>query len=139
MAQSVLRSSFVSNSSSIDLPRTSATTSTIFGSQLKLPEIEQQTHLRLLNSFKTTLALRLKASREPLGVTQELTNKKQKSVAGTQNGCDMFNEMKHRFLSFKKHKYLYGANNSGLMLFTFTKQLFSPFSPKKRKKTYSPH
>uniref|UniRef100_A0A5B6ZT40 Carbonic anhydrase n=1 Tax=Davidia involucrata TaxID=16924 RepID=A0A5B6ZT40_DAVIN len=106
MAQSVLRSSFVSNSSSIDLPRTSATTSTIFGSQLKLPEIEQQTHLRLLNSFKTTLALRLKASREPLGVTQELTNKKQKSVAGTQNGCDMFNEMKHRFLSFKKHKYL---------------------------------
>uniref|UniRef100_A0A5B7BAT0 Uncharacterized protein n=1 Tax=Davidia involucrata TaxID=16924 RepID=A0A5B7BAT0_DAVIN len=80
---------------------------------------------------RTTLALRLKASRESPGLTQELTNRKQKSVAGNQTGCDLFNEMKHRFLSFKKHKYLYGANNSGLMLFTFKEQLFSPFLQKK--------
>ncbi|KAF5936919.1 hypothetical protein HYC85_024425 [Camellia sinensis] len=52
-------------------------------------------------------ALRLKASKESPGLTEGLANNKQKScLAGTQNGSDLFNEMKHRFLSFKKHKFL---------------------------------
>ncbi|KAF5949202.1 hypothetical protein HYC85_015159 [Camellia sinensis] len=50
--------------------------------------------------------LRLKASMEPPGLTQGLTNSKQESIIGTQNGSDLFNEMKHRFLSFKRQKFL---------------------------------
>ena len=44
-------------------------------------------------------AFRLKASMESLGLTEELANNKLKSVGGTQNGSDLFNEMKHQFLS----------------------------------------
>ncbi|XP_059653251.1 beta carbonic anhydrase 5, chloroplastic-like isoform X2 [Cornus florida] len=102
MAQALIPSAYLTNSSSIDLPRTSAATSTIFGPKLESVEIEQ-THFRLL---KPNSSLRLKASREPLGLTRELTNNKDTSVAGAENGCDVFNEMKHRFLSFKKHTYL---------------------------------
>ncbi|XP_059653249.1 beta carbonic anhydrase 5, chloroplastic-like isoform X2 [Cornus florida] len=51
-------------------------------------------------------SLRLKASREPLGLTRELPNNKDTSIAGAENGRDVFNEMKHRFLNFKKHTYL---------------------------------
>ncbi|KAF5946487.1 hypothetical protein HYC85_016715 [Camellia sinensis] len=43
---------------------------------------------------------------EPPGLTQGLTNSKQESIIGTQNGSDLFNEMKHRFLSFKRQKFL---------------------------------
>ncbi|CAL5324266.1 unnamed protein product [Camellia sinensis] len=50
--------------------------------------------------------LRLKASLEPPGLTQGLTNSKQESIIGTQNGSDLFNEMKHWFLSFKSQKFL---------------------------------
>ncbi|CAL5395532.1 unnamed protein product [Camellia sinensis] len=50
--------------------------------------------------------LRLKASMEPPGLTQGLTNSKQESIIGTQNGSDLFNEMKHQFLSFKRQKFL---------------------------------
>lgn len=99
MANAALRSS------STEVSRTSATTSSIFGSQLKLSE-SKQTHLRFLNYSKSNPALELKASREPPRLTQELTNNKQRNTVGTQNGNDLFNEMKHRFLSFKKQKYL---------------------------------
>ncbi|THG16205.1 hypothetical protein TEA_002767 [Camellia sinensis var. sinensis] len=50
--------------------------------------------------------LRLKASMEPPGLTEGLTNSKQESIIGTQNGSDLFNEMKHQFLSFKRQKFL---------------------------------
>ncbi|KAM7474837.1 hypothetical protein LguiB_022080 [Lonicera macranthoides] len=53
----------------------------------------------------SNLALILKASGDAPGLTQELTSNKQKSVVETQNGSDLFNEMKHRFLNFKKHNY----------------------------------
>ncbi|CAL5358345.1 unnamed protein product [Camellia sinensis] len=77
-----------------------------FGSQLKSVEIGQ-TQLGLIVPFKGSSALRLKASKESPGLTEGLANNKQKScLAGTQNGSDLFNEMKHRFLSFKKHKFL---------------------------------
>ncbi|KAF5938340.1 hypothetical protein HYC85_022599 [Camellia sinensis] len=42
------------------------------------------------------------ASMEPPGLTEGLTNSKQESIIGTQNGSDLFNEMKHQFLSFKR-------------------------------------
>ncbi|CAL5430620.1 unnamed protein product [Camellia sinensis] len=43
---------------------------------------------------------------EPPGLTEGLTNSKQESIIGTQNGSDLFNEMKHQFLSFKRQKFL---------------------------------
>ncbi|GMP38908.1 hypothetical protein CsSME_00009977 [Camellia sinensis var. sinensis] len=109
MAQAFLGFSSLSplsyKSFSYDLPGISASPSTIFGTQLKLVEIEQ-THLSLPISFKSNSVLRLKASMEPPGLTQELTNSKQESIIGTRNGSDLFNEMKHRFLSFKRQKFL---------------------------------
>ncbi|XP_028093065.1 beta carbonic anhydrase 5, chloroplastic isoform X4 [Camellia sinensis] len=94
MAQPVLPSP----SSSSTLPKSTLT--------LKSVEIGQ-TQLGLIVPFKGSSALRLKASKESPGLTEGLTNNKQKScLAGTQNGSDLFNEMKHRFLSFKKHKFL---------------------------------
>ncbi|CAK9174091.1 unnamed protein product [Ilex paraguariensis] len=50
MAQALLPPSSLSNSST-DVRRTSSTTSAIFGSKLRLLEIEQ-THLRFSNSSK---------------------------------------------------------------------------------------
>lgn len=94
MAQSVVPSP----SSSSTLPKSTLT--------LKSVEIGQ-TQLGLIVPFKGSSALRLKASKDSPGLTEGLANNKQKScLAGTQNGSDLFNEMKHRFLSFKKHKFL---------------------------------
>jgi carbonic anhydrase len=47
----------------------------------------------------------MKSSREPPGLTQELNNKPER-LADTENECDLFKDLKHRFLSFKKHKYM---------------------------------
>ncbi|KAI3445782.1 hypothetical protein Pfo_002447 [Paulownia fortunei] len=54
MAHAVFQSLSLSCSSSMDLSKTSAKASNIFGSQLRSPEIEQ-THLRFLCSFKSNL------------------------------------------------------------------------------------
>ncbi|XP_057493522.1 beta carbonic anhydrase 5, chloroplastic-like isoform X1 [Actinidia eriantha] len=106
MAQAVLGSSSLSLlHSKLSSIRTSDSASTIFGSQLKSGEIEK-THLRLLVSFRSNPALSLKALRESPELTQELTNNKPKSIEETQDGSNLFNEMKHRFLNFKKRKFL---------------------------------
>lgn len=65
------------------------------------------THLCLL-CHRNNPALSLKASMDSPRVTQELADTKQRNTSGTQNGNDLFNQMKHRFLSFKRHKYEYG-------------------------------
>ncbi|KAL6313108.1 hypothetical protein AAG906_025756 [Vitis piasezkii] len=77
----------------------------IFGSKPKLSVIEQ-THVTNLASLNSIQSLRLKASRESPGVTQELKSNRLESIAEIENRYDVFDEMKHRFLSFKKHKYL---------------------------------
>ncbi|KAK9077167.1 hypothetical protein SSX86_005503 [Deinandra increscens subsp. villosa] len=103
-----------------EFPRSSAPTSTISGSKLKFSEIEQ-TQLGFLNSSKNdiflrlqtsmqpsglsprdkiNLPLRLKASEEGVGLVEETTPK----LINKSN--DSFSEMRKRFLSFKKHKYL---------------------------------
>lgn len=56
--------------------------------------------------YRMSSALRVKALREPLDVKQEIINKEQKCAQIMENGADLFSEMKHRFLSFKKDKYL---------------------------------
>ncbi|XP_034682222.1 beta carbonic anhydrase 5, chloroplastic-like isoform X4 [Vitis riparia] len=59
-----------------------------------------------LSTCSSSQSLRLKASRESPGVTQELKSNRLESIAEIENRYDVFDEMKHRFLSFKKHKYL---------------------------------
>ncbi|CAA3010761.1 beta carbonic anhydrase 5, chloroplastic isoform X1 [Olea europaea subsp. europaea] len=62
--------------------------------------------MRFLDSFKRTPTLRLKALRESAGLTQEIIDNPQKSIGTIEKGSDTFKEMRHRFLSFKKDKYL---------------------------------
>lgn len=59
-----------------------------------------------LSTCSSSQSLRLKASRESQGLTQELTSNRLESIAEIENRYDVFDEVKHRFLSFKKHKYL---------------------------------
>ncbi|KAD4179339.1 hypothetical protein E3N88_27930 [Mikania micrantha] len=99
MAQSILGSSAVYKP---EFPRSSAATSTISGSKLKFWEIEQ-TQLGFLSSCKINLPLRLKASREGLGLVQESKETKPNLISKSN---DSFSEMRNRFLSFKKDKYL---------------------------------
>lgn len=62
--------------------------------------------MRLLPSVKRNQVLRLKASSSSVGLAQELTSYEVENVAKTDGGQDLFAEMKQRFLSFKKQKYL---------------------------------
>ncbi|KAL0357026.1 UNVERIFIED_CONTAM: Beta carbonic anhydrase 5, chloroplastic [Sesamum calycinum] len=105
MAHAVLQSSSLSCSTSMDRSRTSAKASDIFGSQLRSPEIEQ-THLRFLDSFKRNPTIRLKALRESPGLAQEIIDDKAKIAEVMKEAPNHFKELKHRFLGFKKDKYL---------------------------------
>lgn len=102
MTQAVLQSSSVAtfSSSNGDLRRTPAKSTSIFGTQLTISKIKQS-RFRILNSSSGDSDLRLKV--EPLRLTEEITSNEQKLK---ENECDLFSEIKERFLSFKKHKYL---------------------------------
>ena len=50
--------------------------------------------------------MKLKASAEPPALTRELKGGKQESIVEMGSGCDLFEEMKNRFVSFKKQKYM---------------------------------
>ncbi|KAJ6683548.1 hypothetical protein OIU85_007253 [Salix viminalis] len=54
----------------------------------------------------TNSDLRLQASRELPGLTKELKSDKSERMERVEHGTDLFGEMKQRFLSFKKHKYM---------------------------------
>lgn len=77
----------------------------ILGSQLNLGRTDQ-THLKLLNFSKRDPTLKLKASNESVVQTQELMNNKEDILADKKSDPNLFGEMKNRFLSFKKNKYL---------------------------------
>ncbi|CAN6686212.1 unnamed protein product [Malus baccata var. baccata] len=115
---SVLNDS-ISNSSSSD-------TRQIFGSNLKSGKV-QPTQLRLLTTsdncpgltvkasreslgiteqHKNSPGLTVKASRESLGITEQHKNNKLERVAETDDRSELFEDMKQRFLDFKKHKYM---------------------------------
>ncbi|KAH6773225.1 beta carbonic anhydrase 5 [Perilla frutescens var. hirtella] len=105
MAHAVFQSSPLACSSSMDLSNNSAKTSSIFGSQLRSPEIEQ-TRLRFLDSFKRNITVRLKALMESPGLAQDTIENKPKFTRVSNEESDHFKELKHRFLGFKKDKYL---------------------------------
>ncbi|OUZ99794.1 Carbonic anhydrase [Macleaya cordata] len=103
---SVSKDSFLLSSKSFMIPpRTSTRTTGIYGSPLKFEKIED-TRLRFLGSVKTNPALRLEASRETLTSTQEVPIHKMESVEENDGRPDLFSDIKHRFLSFKRSKYL---------------------------------
>ncbi|XP_030943257.1 beta carbonic anhydrase 5, chloroplastic isoform X2 [Quercus lobata] len=119
--------SFTKNfNSSVDFPITSFQTFAIFGPKLKT----EQTHFRLSTSFKgnrrvvdfentttvqtslftltgvrTGSRLELKAMKESPGLTQKLDKNRLDRLTESENGCDLFQHLKHRFLRFKKHKF----------------------------------
>ncbi|KAJ7946778.1 Carbonic anhydrase [Quillaja saponaria] len=100
------RAPFASSSTSlVELHRASLRASTIFGHKLKSDETEQ-THLRLSKFLRSSPGLTLKASREPAELTQQLRNNNLETEVKAENGCDLFDDLKYRFLSFKRHKYL---------------------------------
>ncbi|GKA29015.1 beta carbonic anhydrase 5, chloroplastic isoform X2 [Tanacetum coccineum] len=103
MAQSILGSSLYNKSEPLSKPAGSI--STVFGSKLRGLEIEQ-TQLGFFNSSKSNMALKLKAVTEGVGLVQEVTENTPMLIKKSADGTDSFTEMKNRFLSFKKEKYL---------------------------------
>lgn len=55
---------------------------------------------------RTRPRIKLKASMEPPGLVQELKSNELESIVKRESGSDMFDEMKYRFLSFKRQKYM---------------------------------
>ncbi|KAI3827866.1 hypothetical protein L1987_01953 [Smallanthus sonchifolius] len=102
MTHSILGSSPLYRS---EFPISFASTSTIFDPKLNFSEIEQK-KLGFLNSSKSKLALRFQASREGVALVQETSETTPKLIKNANDDSHSFTEMKHRFLSFKKHKYL---------------------------------
>ncbi|KAG6425026.1 hypothetical protein SASPL_115449 [Salvia splendens] len=105
MAMALFQSSSLACSSSMDISYNSSKASHIFGSQLRSPEIEQ-TQLRFLGSSKRNSTVRLKALMESLGLVQDTVESRPKVTRVSKEVSDPFKELKHRFLSFKKDKYL---------------------------------
>ncbi|ONI35334.1 hypothetical protein PRUPE_1G530700 [Prunus persica] len=69
-------------------------------------EVEQGTHVELLPSVKRQPVRRLEASSDSMELAHECSNCEGENVSKANNGPDLFGEMKERFLSFKKHKFL---------------------------------
>ncbi|KAL5992664.1 hypothetical protein ACLOJK_013583 [Asimina triloba] len=59
---------------------------------------------------------KLTASKEPLGMTQELSNTELETLEINNNGFDLFEKMKHRFLRFKKHQFFWGVLNQFMVI-----------------------
>ncbi|CAH2077008.1 unnamed protein product [Thlaspi arvense] len=78
----------------------------IFGSKDNFKEIEK-TQLRIPPSFRRkTVNLQLMASGKTPGLTQEANDRTYDVTTDRQNNTDVFDDMKQRFLAFKKHKYM---------------------------------
>ncbi|GAY58844.1 hypothetical protein CUMW_189910 [Citrus unshiu] len=77
----------------------------IFGPKFKFRQIGQ-TQLSLSTSFKKSSGFKLKGWRHSEGITQEFQVDKLETAAEVENECDFFDKMKHRFLSFKKQKFM---------------------------------
>ncbi|XP_010277475.1 PREDICTED: beta carbonic anhydrase 5, chloroplastic-like isoform X2 [Nelumbo nucifera] len=91
--------------SSLDLPGTCPGAIRIYGSREKSGKFED-TQLRLFTTNKNYPSLRVDASREYMGLTQEITDNRKLCANEMEHGLDLFGKMKSRFLSFKRHKYL---------------------------------
>ncbi|KAJ7968299.1 Carbonic anhydrase [Quillaja saponaria] len=93
------------SNSFLEIHRPSSRASTIFGQKLESEETEQ-THLRLSTVLRSNSGLTLKASREPAGLTKQLRNGKFETELKKTDECDLFDDLKYRFLIFKRQKYM---------------------------------
>ncbi|XP_021899965.1 beta carbonic anhydrase 5, chloroplastic isoform X2 [Carica papaya] len=100
---SILAPTSVSNNLSSSTPLIPPKTSTIFDSKLKFGEIGR-INLRLCT--RTTLRLKMQGSRKPVGLTEEFASDQGQGIVEAENESCSFDELKDRFLSFKKHKYM---------------------------------
>lgn len=62
-------------------------------------------HIPCSNVCSTSQGFALKASMGPPGFTQQLNNSKLETLSEAENGSDVFNDLKDRFLNFK-NKYM---------------------------------
>ncbi|KAK7331754.1 hypothetical protein VNO80_28493 [Phaseolus coccineus] len=81
-------------------------TSTIFSCAAPKKGNFERTHFRFFTAFRRNQGFTLKASMGPPGFTEKLNNNKLNTLAEAEDGCDIFNDLKYRFLNFKKNKYL---------------------------------
>ncbi|XP_042483940.1 beta carbonic anhydrase 5, chloroplastic isoform X2 [Macadamia integrifolia] len=95
----------------VGLARSSIGTSNIYGSQKRLAKSSDK-HLRVLFSVKSNQPLAVEASRE---MTQQMTNNETETLDEVEHGLDVFADLKHRFLNFKKHKYLENSEHFELL------------------------
>ncbi|XP_028787233.1 beta carbonic anhydrase 5, chloroplastic [Neltuma alba] len=94
-----------SSNSCAELHGLVSNSSKIFGRKLKSGKGEKL-RLRLLSHSRSTQSLSLRASMGPSGFTQQLENKKLATVTEAEDGCDIFHNIRDRFLGFKKNNYL---------------------------------
>ncbi|XP_028771676.1 beta carbonic anhydrase 5, chloroplastic-like [Neltuma alba] len=93
------------NSSCIVLHGATLRASRIFRFKLEIRKTEL-THLRLLKGLRSNKTSDLKASMGPPGFNQQQENKNPETMTEAEKGLDLFNDLKDRFLSFKKNKYM---------------------------------
>lgn len=93
------------NSYCIQLHGATLRASRIFSFKLETRKTEL-THLRLLKGLRSKKNSDLKASMGPSGFTQQRENNNPGTVTEAEKGHDLFNDLKDRFLSFKKNKYM---------------------------------
>ncbi|KAK7302571.1 hypothetical protein RJT34_13463 [Clitoria ternatea] len=77
-------------------------TSTIFLQKGKF----EQTRFRFFTPSRRTQGFTLKASMGPPEFTQKLNNNSLQTLVEAEDGSDIFNDLRDRFLSFKTNKYL---------------------------------
>ncbi|ESW20364.1 hypothetical protein PHAVU_006G202600 [Phaseolus vulgaris] len=78
-------------------------TSTILGCAAPKKGNFEHTHFRFFTAFRRNRGFTLKASMGPPGFTEKLKNNKLNTLADAEDGCDVFNDLKYRFLNFKKN------------------------------------
>ncbi|XP_077212777.1 beta carbonic anhydrase 5, chloroplastic-like [Tasmannia lanceolata] len=89
----------------VGFPRMSLGTQKIWGSPWKKARIDD-THLSLVGFVRGNTTSRLEAAKEHMGLTQELTSHQLENLDKTGHDFDLFDELKHRFLRFKRHQFL---------------------------------
>lgn len=90
-------------SSSVDLHKSSVTTR-ILRTQVRFLEVDKP-HLRFLNLPSCNSTPKLKAWKGPMTLTKEVVDEKEMSAV-IEHESNEFTTLKHRFLNFKKDKYL---------------------------------
>ncbi|KAK2659896.1 hypothetical protein Ddye_006429 [Dipteronia dyeriana] len=109
----IIRTSSMVSGDSLHCSRLSAIANSFAGFPAKWPVSDTKklgrvydTQLGSLPSLKRNPILKLEVSSTAIAVTQDGASYEERNVIKPNSGLDFFEEMRQRFLSFKKHKYL---------------------------------